>query len=87
MELLAPAGSPEALTGRGPGRGGRGVSGVWALNARRNAKNFTREELEAGVGLLPSAGGEGLPHPQHPADQPGAAPGRGDRSLGLGPGD
>ena len=40
---------PGGPDGRGPGRGGRGVSGVWPLNARRNAKNFTREELEAGV--------------------------------------
>ena len=47
MELLAPAGSPEALTVQA---GADAVYlGFGPLNARRNAKNFTREELEAGV--------------------------------------
>ncbi len=49
MELLAPTSSPEALTGRGPGRGGRGVSGVWAPE-----RPPEREEFHPG-----GAGGRG----------------------------
>ena len=49
MELLAPAGSPEALTAAVQAGADAVYLGFGPLNARRNAKNFTREELEAGV--------------------------------------
>lgn len=48
MELLAPAGSPEALTAAVQAGADAVYLGFGPLNARRNAKNFTREELEAG---------------------------------------
>ena len=51
VELLAPAGSPEALTAAVHGGAGTVYLGFGPLNARRNAKNFTREELEAGVAV------------------------------------
>ncbi len=44
-----PLPGPRGPPGRRPSRGGRGVPGLRPLNARRNAKNFTREQLEEGV--------------------------------------
>ena len=49
MELLAPAGSPEALTAAVQAGADAVYLGFGPLNARRNAKNFTQEELEAAV--------------------------------------
>lgn len=49
MELLAPAGSPEALTAAVQAGADAVYLGFGPLNARRNAKNFTRQELEEGV--------------------------------------
>ena len=40
---------PGGPPGRRPSQGGRGVPGLRPLNARRNAKNFTWEQLEEGV--------------------------------------
>lgn len=45
LELLAPAGSPEALTAAVQAGAGAVYLGCGALNARRNAKNFTEETL------------------------------------------
>ena len=87
MELLAPAGSPEALTAAVQAGADAVYLGFGPLNARRNAKNFTREELEAGVAYCHLRGVKVYLTLNNPADQPGVAPGRGDRSLGLGPGD
>ena len=49
MELLAPAGSPEALTAAVQAGAGAVYLGFGPLNARRNAKNFTQEEWQAAV--------------------------------------
>ena len=49
MELLAPAGSPEALTAAVQAGADAVYLGFGPLNARRNAKNVTREELETTV--------------------------------------
>ncbi|MDY3014280.1 MAG: U32 family peptidase [Evtepia sp.] len=49
MELLAPAGSPEALRAAVQAGADAVYLGFGPLNARRNAKNFSREELEEGV--------------------------------------
>lgn len=49
MELLAPAGSPEALTAAVQAGADAVYLGFGPLNARRNAKNFTQEELEQAV--------------------------------------
>ena len=49
MELLAPAGSPEALQAAVQSGADAVYLGFGPLNARRNAKNFTREQLEEGV--------------------------------------
>ena len=49
LELLAPAGSYEALTAAVQNGAGAVYLGYGNLNARRNAKNFTREELAAAV--------------------------------------
>lgn len=49
MELLAPAGSPEALTAAVQGGADAVYLGFGPLNARRNAKNFTEEQLEEAV--------------------------------------
>ena len=45
-ELLAPAGSPEALRAAVQNGADAVYLGFGPLNARRNAKNFTREQLE-----------------------------------------
>ena len=45
MELLAPAGSPEALTAAVQAGADAVYLGFGPLNARRNAKNFSQEEL------------------------------------------
>ena len=47
---------PGGPPGRRPSRGGRGVPGLRPLNARRNAKNFTREQLEEGWPTATSGG-------------------------------
>ena len=49
MELLAPAGSPESLTAAVQAGADAVYLGYGPLNARRNAKNFTREELAQAV--------------------------------------
>lgn len=49
MELLAPAGSPEALTAAVQAGADAVYLGFGPLNARRNAKNFSREELAQAV--------------------------------------
>ena len=49
MELLAPAGSPEALVAAVQGGADAVYLGFGPLNARRNAKNFTEEQLEQAV--------------------------------------
>ena len=48
-ELLAPAGSPESLTAAVQCGADAVYLGYGALNARRNAKNFSKEELEEAV--------------------------------------
>ena len=52
MELLAPAGSPEALQAAVQAGADAVYLGFGPLNARRNAKNFTREQLEEGNGNI-----------------------------------
>ena len=49
MELLAPAGSPEAIRAAVHGGADAVYLGYGDFNARRNAKNLTREEFEAAV--------------------------------------
>ena len=49
MELLAPAGSPEALTAAVQAGADAVYLGCGPLNARRNAKNFSLEDLARGV--------------------------------------
>ncbi len=49
MELLAPAGSPEALIAAVQAGADAVYLGFGPLNARRNAKNFTQEELQTAV--------------------------------------
>ncbi|MBP1736146.1 MAG: hypothetical protein H6Q60_27 [Oscillospiraceae bacterium] len=49
MELLAPAGSPEAVCAAVSGGADAIYLGYGSFNARRNAKNFTRQELEEAV--------------------------------------
>lgn len=49
LELLAPAGSPEAVTAAVQAGADAVYLGYGDFNARRNAKNFSREELAAAV--------------------------------------
>lgn len=49
LELLAPAGSPEAVVAAVQNGANAVYLGVGDFNARRNAKNFTDEELEQAV--------------------------------------
>lgn len=49
LELLAPAGSPEAVTAAVQSGAGAVYLGYGEFNARRNAKNFSREEFAAAV--------------------------------------
>ena len=49
LELLAPAGSPEAVTAAVQAGADAVYLGFGDFNARRNAKNFTREEAAAAV--------------------------------------
>ena len=49
LELLAPAGSPEAVTAAVQSGADAVYLGYGAFNARRNAKNFSLEELAAAV--------------------------------------
>ena len=49
LELLAPAGSAQALTAAVRGGADAVYLGFGDFNARRNAKNFTREEVEQAV--------------------------------------
>ncbi len=49
LELLAPAGSPEAVIAAVQNGANAVYLGVGDFNARRNAKNFTDEELEQAV--------------------------------------
>ncbi len=49
LEILAPAGSREAVTAAVAGGAGAVYLGYGDYNARRNAKNFTREQLEETV--------------------------------------
>ncbi|MBE6915240.1 MAG: U32 family peptidase [Ruminococcaceae bacterium] len=49
LELLAPAGSPEAVVAAVQNGANAVYLGVGDFNARRNAKNFTEEELEQAV--------------------------------------
>ncbi|MCD8143957.1 MAG: U32 family peptidase [Oscillospiraceae bacterium] len=49
MELLAPAGSPEAVIAAVQSGADAVYLGCGSLNARRNAVNFTEEELQAAV--------------------------------------
>ena len=49
MELLAPAGSPESLTAAVQSGADAVYLGYGPLNARRNAKNFSQEELRQAV--------------------------------------
>ena len=49
LELLAPAGSPEAVTAAVQAGADAVYLGYGDFNARRNAKNFSLEELAAAV--------------------------------------
>ena len=49
LELLSPAGSPEAVTAAVQSGANAVYLGYGDFNARRNAKNFSREEFEAAV--------------------------------------
>ena len=49
MELLSPAGSPEAVRAAVAAGADAVYLGYGNFNARRNAKNFSREELAAAV--------------------------------------
>lgn len=49
LELLSPAGSPEAVAAAVQNGAGAIYLGYGAFNARRNAKNFSKEELAAAV--------------------------------------
>ena len=60
MEILAPAGRPEALKAAVLRRGGRGVPGREGFGARASAQNFSREEPgPRRAVLLPRPGGAG----------------------------
>ena len=58
MELLAPAGSPEALQAAVQAGADAVYLGFGPSTARRNAKNFTREQLEEGVAYCHLRGGK-----------------------------
>ena len=49
LELLAPAGSPEAVTAAVQSGADAVYLGCGTFNARRNAKNFSREEFAAAL--------------------------------------
>ena len=49
LELLAPAGSPEAVTAAVQAGADAVYLGYGSFNARRNAKNFSEEEFAAAV--------------------------------------
>ena len=49
MEILSPAGSPEAVRAAVCAGADAVYLGYGSFNARRNAKNFTEEELAAAV--------------------------------------
>ena len=54
LELLSPAGSPEALRAAVQSGCGAVYLGWGAFNARRGAKNFTDEEFAAAFGTVMS---------------------------------
>lgn len=56
LELLAPAGSPEAVTAAVQSGADAVYLGYGAFNARRNAKNFSLEELAAAVSYCHTRG-------------------------------
>ncbi|MEG0765128.1 MAG: U32 family peptidase, partial [Pseudoflavonifractor sp.] len=49
LELLSPAGSPEAVIAAVQGGADAVYMGYGDFNARRNAKNFSKEEFAAAV--------------------------------------
>lgn len=49
LELLAPAGSPEAVTAAVQNGADAVYMGFGSFNARQNAKNFTKEELSSSI--------------------------------------
>jgi putative protease len=55
-ELLAPAGSPEALMAGLDGGADAFYCGAYDFNARKRAKNFTRDDIEGATALLHSKG-------------------------------
>ena len=54
MEILSPAGSPEALRAAVCAGADAVYLGFGQFNARRGAKNFTRDEFASAVGSRPS---------------------------------
>ena len=52
LELLSPAGSMESVTAAVQNGANAVYLGYGDFNARRNAKNFTREEVAAAVSYL-----------------------------------
>lgn len=55
-ELLSPAGSPEALMAGLDGGADAFYCGAPDFNARKRAKNFTRDDIEGATALLHSKG-------------------------------
>ena len=92
MELLAPAGSPEALVAAVQGGADAVYLGFGPLNARRNAKNFTEEQLEEAVAYCHLRGVRvyltlnTLLQNRELARDPGPGPGRGEAPAGDLPG-
>ena len=71
MELLAPAGGPEAARAAVQNGADAVYLGFGRFNARRNAQNFTPAQLPR-PSPTATCGGEGARHRQHPVDRPGA---------------
>lgn len=88
LELLSPAGSMESVTAAVQNGANAVYLGYGDFNARRNAKNFTREEVAAAVSYCHTRGTKVhltlntlLTDRELPAAAPG---GRGDQRNGSG---
>jgi putative protease len=71
LELLSPAGSPEAVIAAVQNGADAVYMGFGDYNARRGAQEFFRGGICQGRALLPGPGLQGVCHPQHPCGRTG----------------
>ena len=83
LELLAPAGSQEAVRAAVSAGADAVYMGYGRFNARRNAKNFSPEEFAAAVAYCHTHGVKVYLDPQHAGGGPGAGRRGGGRGGGV----